>query len=127
MFGMPGTHPPRWHDAAASASFVPYELVAPVPLARRPGGLGNTEFTTVANLDIEFEVAGGKIEVTTRRRDERVAASYQQLLIHRVLSGLWLCALALPVTIRVEESDREVVVDGTAVSFRGVAAVDHGI
>ena len=124
---MPGTPPPRWHDAAASASFVPYELIDPVPLARYPGGIGYTDLTTVANLDIQFVLASGEVGITTRLRDERLATIYQPLLVNQVLTALWSADLTLPVTIRLEESAREVLVDGNRTTFHGVAAVDHGL
>ena len=115
---MPASPPPRWHDAAAAATFVPYELIRPAPLIRRPGGFGYTDFTTVCNLDLAFEVPGGEIEVSTRLRDERLAASFRQFLMPQVLAALHPFELALPVTVRIEESDRDVLVGDTPCGSR---------
>ena len=85
------------------------------------------DLTTVCVLDLAFEVPGGEIEVSTRLRDERLAANFRQFLMPQALAALHPWELALPVTVRIEESDRDVLVDDTPVRFTGVAIVEQGI
>lgn len=116
---------PRRHKAAEWAEFAPYELVEPTPVTRRARSFGFSAPDTVSELSIEFEVADGRIEVSTRVPDQGTEAHVSEALVPDLLNALHPWSLALPVALRIEPAERDVSVDGAITRFRGVAIVDQ--
>lgn len=117
---------PRWHDAAASAPFMPYQAVAGRDAPVWAGGFGGGPGFETTHLEVISHVDGVEVSVDTIKRDERRTSELGMMLAMHDLVRRFLIEqveVTLPFTVSVVPDDRELTVEGTPHTFRG-ARVD---
>jgi hypothetical protein len=113
-----------WLDAAGTAGFLPFEAVHPSPTSSSLSGLGGGSNGGL-HCEIAHVINGEEIFIDTRVEDDPAIDDdwWTRREILGVVQSLLEGDVTLPFTLHLtlEEQTVDVLVDGVAVTFRGIA------